>query len=175
MIEDEVARGRFRGYEQRAARRLRKLLPPEEQHGAESDVRFYALEAARLFDPDQGATFTTFLFKHLLNRTRAQVLKAWAKRRRPKGGFVELVGSPPCCAAPHSEILELRRSVSKPTREVLDLALEGNGPALQDAFCSRYYLARAEVLLGVPRKQVRDAVKELRRAIPKHITTIEEA
>ena len=169
-LEEQVAAGKFLRYEHRAARRLWKLLPPEERHVIDADVRLFTLEAARRYDPSRGARFETFLFSHLLNRTRAHVLKAWAKRRRPEGGFVELTSHPNCCAAPIAEISELRDSVSDSTRSVLDLALEGNCPSLRDAFCSRYYQMRVGGLLGVSRKQVRDAVAELRIAIPKHIS-----
>jgi len=168
-IEERVAADRFIGYEQRASRRLYMMLPHEERGGIESDVRLYALEAARLFDPTRGAKFTTFLFIHLNNRTRTQISKCWSKRRRPRGGFAELrdVGYR---QPPTSEITELRRNVSKNTLELLDVALEGNSEALREAFCSRYYKHRVGELLGLPKQQIQMAVSELRRAIPKHIT-----
>jgi hypothetical protein len=171
-LEDRLARGEFLQCEKRAMRRLWTMLPTEARGAIESDVRFYALEAARLYDPARGASFETFLFTHLNNRTRAQALKTWAKKRRPAFGFVEFIDCRAQQAAPSAEILELLSKVSDDTREVLDLALGHNTRALRDAFCSRYYKHRVGHLLGIPRRQVQIAVRELRREIPKHITTV---
>ncbi len=171
-LEDRLAFGEFIHCEKRAMRRLWVMLPHEERGAIESNVRFYALEATRLYDPTRGASFETFLFAHLQNRTRAQVLKMWAKKRRPTGGFVELIDTPALSSAPSAEISELRLCVSETTRELLDLALCHNTRVLRNAFCSRYYRHRVSHLLGVPRRQVQTAVQELRRAIPKHITNV---
>lgn len=171
-LEDRLASGEFTRCERRAIRRLWVMLPDEERGDIESDVRFYAFEATRLYDPSRGATFETFLFTHLRNRTRAQALKVWAKKRRPVGGFMEFIDSPAHPQSPSVEILELRSSVSEPTREVLDLALGYNTRVLRNAFCSRYYKHRVSDLLGVPRRQIQTAVQELRREIPKHITNV---
>lgn len=171
-LEDRLALGEFIHYERRAMRRLWMMLPNEERGGVQSDVRFYALEAARRYDSRRGARFETFLWTHLWNRTRAQVLKAWAKRRRPAGGFVELLDPPALPSAPTVEILELRSCVSETTREVLDLALGHNTRVLRNAFCSRYYKHRVSHLLGLPRLQVQTAVQELRREIPRYISNV---
>lgn len=173
-LEDRLALGEFMRCEKRAIRRLWMMLPNEERGAIESDVRLYALEATRLFDPDNenGAAFETFLFIHLRNRTRAQALKLWAKKRRPVGGFSEFIEASAPTPPPSAEILELRSSVSETTREVLDLALGHNTRVLRSAFCSRYYRHRVSHLLGVPRQQIQTAVQELRREIPKHITRV---
>jgi DNA-directed RNA polymerase specialized sigma24 family protein len=171
-LEDRLALGEFIHCEKRAIRRLWMMLPREERGAEASDVRFYALEATRLFDPTRGSSFETFLFAHLHNRTRTQALKARAKKRRPSEGFVKLLDDPAQSSAPTVEILELRSCVSETTREVLDLALGHNTRILRDAFCSRYYRHRVSHILGVPRRQVQTAVQELRREIPKHISNV---
>lgn len=170
-LEERLARGEFRASQQRAIRRLKTLLPSEERGGIESDVSYWSLEAIRLYRPELGAAFPTFLHAHLHNRARACVLKAWAKRRRPRMGFVEFTDHA-AHDPPAAEIAELRDRVSAPTREVLDLALGSNSVTLRDAFCSRYYQHRVGQLLDVPRQQVRQAVLELQREIPKTISSV---
>lgn len=88
----ELADGKFIGYEKSISKRLFTKLPSG--HVEFEDIlgwmRLFSLEAIKLFDPDRGAEFTTFLYTHLKLRAYQWKNWAWLKQSHPEGRFINL-------------------------------------------------------------------------------------
>lgn len=175
-LEDLIAANRFLGYERQAVMRLRVRLPQSEStEDLFADVRVMALDAASKFDASKGARFETFLYRHLQMKGMEMVRNYWRERRAPPEVSTITPDQTPSqdCPAAQAEFCELFTKVPDPTRNILRMCLATNTTELRSAFGLRTWRFKVGTLLGVPTDSVAAAVAELRREIPKHISSVE--
>lgn len=175
-IEDQVAAGQFSSYERHAAQRLKARLPSTVlDDEIMAFLRWESFVAAGKFDASRGARFTTFLFSHLSRVSTEYVRNYYRECRNPdrevplRSEEILAAGSPVASA----EVSGLVANVSEPTGSILKLAMESNTSELRRAFGLRTWKHSTSEILGVSPSAMRDAVFELRAAIPNHLSSLE--
>ena len=176
-LSDQLVDGAFIKIERQASFRLLRYMPTGEMDtdDASAWVRFYALEATRVFDVERGAKFSTFLYAHLRQRGLEMWRRAWSQTRRPPGGFCQFFDTPAESPPPSSqlEIIELMGTLTHSTRSTLRMILHYHTNDLRAAFTKRTYKSQVQKETGIEKADVESFVQELRRKIPTHLSTVE--
>lgn len=83
-----VANDEYIHHENQHFRRLRSKLPCgiHSDEDLKAEIRRFAVEAAYRFDPSFGASFGTFLWKHVQTRCIQFHTSAWLKKNYPQNG-----------------------------------------------------------------------------------------
>lgn len=175
MLEHQVAADRFLGYEKHAWHFLRKRLPVSEHNDdLFAEIRVMTLEATFKFEPIRGR-FETFLYRHLQLKCMEKLRDYWRERRNPDRlidvSFEEIPMMR--CPSVQAEISGLLTKVSDPTRSIIRMAMASNTTELRRAFALRTWRFKVGNILGISGESVAAAVAELRREIPKHISSVE--
>jgi len=175
-ILDQLVQGEFIKIERHASHKLRYHLPDGHMDAddAMAWMRFYALEAVKMFDLERGTPFGNFLWSHLRNRSLVMWRRAWSATQRPPRGFCSFTELAVDAPAPAQlEITELMESLTGTTRSTLRMILHYHTRDLRDAFTKRTYKSEVNKKVGIKKEDVERFVQELRQKIPNHLSTVE--
>jgi hypothetical protein len=182
---EQILHHEYDGYINRFAKWITGRLPATSYlswEDAQAEVRKDAIEATVLFDPDRGASFSTFLYVHLNTRARDRVRRAWSAKRTPGGQTVFLssqnkehyegIGENPVSfrtpeiTYQHRECFE---SLSDEAKQTFGKLLQAkNFPNLLHVLGTKYRRSYVTRMAGVSKEEFDSLVAELREVYPKH-------
>lgn len=186
-----LAEGDFVGYIKDAVNKLRPKLPlplaPYDDFVQEFNI--YCIEAIKMYKPELGAQFTTFLYKHFNIRSQQWFNWAWMPKQHEAGkwtysfgqlqdeegeGRFDPVGrSNPIFTA---QVSELKAHLTARSRqlfdyfgEYLDFEKENGYDNLIPAFSSDDYASKVSSLTTVDKIEIRTFVNEMLTLTSKYV------
>ena len=153
--------------EKKTARVLFKKLPLGlmDLEDVEQEVRLWALEATMSYEQDRGATFTTYLWKHLRNRSMAFTNAVWRKKRYPVSGLTNWVCEsqlPKSQPSGKLEAAEIFAQLCSSSQQLVHQILYCCDSDVITTFTKRDYQHRVSKVLSVSKNRVRQLVEEIK-------------
>lgn len=163
-LANQIAEGKFIGYEREAVRRLARGLPVTERfEDLDQEVRLHALIASHKFDPARGAGFASFLRTYLGSRVKDHLAAFYRESRNPNSVAPLEFDIPHQQKDATLELEEFRARLTPSTRSLLDSAAKENSPALRRKILAGRAGAALRNLSGLNKAQLRGALEEIRR------------
>lgn len=184
---EEIAKGKYYGYEVTSAQRLKRSIPRMHQSLEDllAEMRLYALEAVERFLPDKNTSFSTFVYKHLYIRCLQYKNSSWLKRAYPKQKKILSLtaessddrsdnGQFPLSSNDLSidflfEISELKEHLSDASKEVLTTLVNSDDGNFSKALNKRR-LTKVARIANLKKRQLKKFVKEVERLAPTYVT-----